>query len=140
MNKKNLKQMIDIEDLKAELLKHLNSGENNTFKYEYLSEANNSENTAVILLNELQNISFDEQNFELLICNNNKIVEQIDLIISDVRKKILNFHYPSFITKSSGQVRCMTEIEDKYRPDYLDAYLFAITFTLKLPSNINRTK
>ena len=35
MNKKNLKQMIDIEDLMAELLKHLNSGENNTFKYEF---------------------------------------------------------------------------------------------------------
>ncbi len=138
MNKKNLKQMIDIEDLKAELLKHLNSGENNTFKYEYLSEANNSENTAVLLLKELQNISFDEQNFELLICKNNKIVEQIDLIESDIKEKILNFHYLSFITKSIGLVRYLTE--DKYKPDYLDAYLFSITFTLKLPSNINRIK
>lgn len=140
MDMKNLKEMIDIEDLKAELLKHLNSGENNNFKYEYLSEANNSENTAVLLLKELQNISFDEQTFELFICKNNKIIEQIDLIESDVRKKILNFHYPSFITKSIGQVRCMTNTEDKYKPEYLDAYLFSITFTLKLPSNITRIK
>ena len=136
MNKKNLKQMIDIEDLKAELLKHLNSGENNTFKYEFspqLYVGSSDENVISMRLEHSTDSTFTRENFELFIFKNTK-TKQNNLSSNVFCDRIKTFHYSSYYTKNVVVVD-KNKYEDEGRAYLAATYLFSIKFTLKLALN-----
>ena len=114
---------IDEKEVTSFLLEHLRQESESGYTFEEESKMNNSNKNVILKLEYIQNSTFTEQKFKLLVSYNrydNKLLEFI-------KAKVSSFHYPSYITEVINEIQ--------YNPYHLGKYLFSINFVLKLPQN-----
>jgi len=122
------KDTIDYEDVRAELLKHLQANSENFYQFEFsLPTTNKSSKIVNLYLERNTDTPFNQASFELFVYKNeNMDIVEKNRLFDFVCNNIESFHYPSTNTTNIKH--------EKYTPYYNDNKLFSIKFTLVLPT------